>query len=92
MPQSHHALPTAMPSGEEAKRRAIEEAQATELSNLSAAEIQKASSLPGGKPSSAVHYEDTYFEDEDFDEEEAIHQLRTPQPTQKEVFPLTEDN
>ncbi|KAG8147703.1 hypothetical protein E2320_011884, partial [Naja naja] len=32
---------------------AIEEAQATELSNISAAKIQKASSLPRGKPSSA---------------------------------------
>ncbi|KAG8139044.1 hypothetical protein E2320_001818 [Naja naja] len=37
-------------------KQAIEEAQATKLSNVSTAEIQKASSFPREKPSSAVHY------------------------------------
>ncbi|KAG8136110.1 hypothetical protein E2320_009098 [Naja naja] len=68
-------------------KQAIEEAQAAKLSNLSAAKIQKASSLPGGKPSSAVHYEDTYFEEEDLKEEEEINCVRTPQPTQRRSLP-----
>uniref|UniRef100_A0A2D4HQ32 Retrotransposon gag domain-containing protein n=1 Tax=Micrurus lemniscatus lemniscatus TaxID=129467 RepID=A0A2D4HQ32_MICLE len=56
-------------------KQAIDEAQAAEMSNVSAAEIQKAS-LPSGKPSAAVHYEDTYFEGEDPEEEETINRLR----------------
>ncbi|KAG8128773.1 hypothetical protein E2320_015625 [Naja naja] len=51
-------------------KQAIEEAQAAKLSTLSAAEIQKASSLPRVKPGSTVHYEDTYFEDEYCEEEQ----------------------
>ncbi|KAG8124238.1 hypothetical protein E2320_019518 [Naja naja] len=73
-------------------KQAIEEAQAAKLSNLSAAKIQKASSLPGGKPSSAVHYEDTYFKDEDFEEEEEINCLKHLSPYREGVFPSIEDN
>ncbi|KAG8128757.1 hypothetical protein E2320_015558 [Naja naja] len=69
-------------------KQAIEEAQAAELSNVSAAAIQKASSLPWGKPSSAVHYEDTFFKDEDFEVEEEINHLRAPQPTQRRSLPI----
>ncbi|KAG8139199.1 hypothetical protein E2320_001980 [Naja naja] len=69
-------------------KQAIEEAQAAEPSNVSAAAIQKANSLPGGKPSSAVHYKDTLFEDEDFEGEEGINRLRTPQPMQKKSLPI----
>ncbi|KAG8141483.1 hypothetical protein E2320_007101 [Naja naja] len=49
-----------------------EEAQAAELSSVSAAAIQKAINLPGSKPSTAINYEDAAYEDEYLEEEEEI--------------------
>ncbi|KAG8123361.1 hypothetical protein E2320_018684, partial [Naja naja] len=51
-------------------KQGIEEAQAAELSSVSAAVIQRANSIPGSKPSTAVNYEDASCEDEYFEEEE----------------------
>ncbi|KAG8139180.1 hypothetical protein E2320_001944 [Naja naja] len=68
-------------------KQAIEEVQAAELSTLSAAVIQKSNSLPRMKPSSTVHYEDTYFEDDYFEEEEAVNHLKTPQSMQRRSLP-----
>ncbi|KAG8124050.1 hypothetical protein E2320_019444 [Naja naja] len=61
-------------------KQGIEEAQAAELSSVSAAAIQRANSLPGSKPSTAVNYEDASCEDEYFEEEEEVNRLRAPQP------------
>ncbi|KAG8132808.1 hypothetical protein E2320_010627 [Naja naja] len=63
-------------------KQGIEEAQAAELSSVSAAAIQKANNLPGSKPSTVVNYEDEFFE-----EEEEVNRLRTPQPFQKRRLP-----
>ncbi|KAG8142913.1 hypothetical protein E2320_006105 [Naja naja] len=68
-------------------KQGIEEAQAAELSSVSAAAIQKANNLPGSKPSTAVNYEDAAYEDEFFEEEEEVNHLRTPQPFQKRKLP-----
>ncbi|KAG8147419.1 hypothetical protein E2320_022974, partial [Naja naja] len=68
-------------------KQGIEEAQAAELSSVSAAAIQKANNLPGSKPSTAVNYEDAAYEDEFFEEEEEVNRLRTPQPFQKRRLP-----
>ncbi|KAG8123569.1 hypothetical protein E2320_018876 [Naja naja] len=68
-------------------KQGIEEAQAAELSSVSAAAIQRANSLPGNKPSAAVHYEDASCEDEYFEEEEEVNHLRAPQPFQQRRLP-----
>ncbi|KAG8133547.1 hypothetical protein E2320_011312 [Naja naja] len=68
-------------------KQGIEEAQAAELSSISVAAIQKANSLPGSKPSTAVNYEDAAYEDEYFEEEEEVNRLRAPQPSQKRRLP-----
>ncbi|KAG8128102.1 hypothetical protein E2320_015036 [Naja naja] len=54
-------------------KMAIEESQATELSMLSAAEIQGSNYTPVAK--AAVHYDDILFEGS-LDDEEDIHHLR----------------
>ncbi|KAG8125088.1 hypothetical protein E2320_020531 [Naja naja] len=53
-------------------KQGIEEAQAAELSSVSAAAIQKSINLPGSKPSTAINYEDAAYEDEYLEEEEEI--------------------
>ncbi|KAG8139620.1 hypothetical protein E2320_002394 [Naja naja] len=58
-------------------KQGIEEAQAVELSSVSAAAIQKAINLPGSKPSTAINYEDAAYEDEYLEEEEEVNRLRT---------------
>ncbi|KAG8136119.1 hypothetical protein E2320_009093 [Naja naja] len=69
-------------------KQGIEEAQAAELSSVSAAAIQKAINLPGSKPSTAINYEDAAYEDEYLEEEEEVNRLRTPRPFQKKRPPL----
>ncbi|KAG8139073.1 hypothetical protein E2320_001854 [Naja naja] len=69
-------------------KQGIEEAQAAELSRVSAAAIQKANNLPGSKPSTAVNYEDAVYEDEYLEEEEEVNRLRTPRPFQKKRPPI----
>ncbi|KAG8132458.1 hypothetical protein E2320_010311 [Naja naja] len=69
-------------------KQGIEEAQAAELSSVSAAAIQKANNLPGSKPSTAVNYEDAAYEDEYLEEEEEVNRLRTPRPFQKRRPPI----
>ncbi|KAG8125073.1 hypothetical protein E2320_020308 [Naja naja] len=59
-------------------KQGIEEAQAAELSSVSAAAIQKANNLPGSKPSTAVNYEDAAYEDEFFEEEEEHRHKELP--------------
>ncbi|KAG8125130.1 hypothetical protein E2320_020445 [Naja naja] len=56
-------------------KQGIEEAQAAELSSVSAAAIQRANSLPGSKPSTAVNYEEAAYEDEYLEEEEEVNRM-----------------
>ncbi|KAG8139410.1 hypothetical protein E2320_002177 [Naja naja] len=61
-------------------KTAIEEAQATEMSTLSAAEIQGSSSYPSGRTNAAIYYNEAISPD--FYDEEEIYHLKGSQPAQ----------
>ncbi|KAG8140499.1 hypothetical protein E2320_003209 [Naja naja] len=62
---------------------AIEEAQAAEMSNLSAAEIQGATSSPATKPNPTVHFEEI-TPDENLDYGEDVNRLTNRQQLQQQ--------
>ncbi|KAG8140155.1 hypothetical protein E2320_002872 [Naja naja] len=64
-------------------KMAIEEAQAAEMSNLSAAEIQGATSSPAAKPNATVHFEEI-TPDEILDYGEDVNRLTNRQQLQQQ--------
>ncbi|KAG8123485.1 hypothetical protein E2320_019117 [Naja naja] len=61
-------------------KMAVEEAQAAELSTLSAAEVQR---NPASKDNTAVHYDNVF--PEVLNEEGDVNHLRQPRPPQKKI-------
>ncbi|KAG8130559.1 hypothetical protein E2320_017292 [Naja naja] len=68
------------------QKAAIKEAQAVEMSTLSAAEIQGSSSCMDRRINAAVHYEEAICKDF-YDEEEEINCLKGPQQAQRRNNP-----
>ncbi|KAG8128010.1 hypothetical protein E2320_014890 [Naja naja] len=64
-------------------KMAIEEAQAAEMSNLSVAEIQGATSSPAAKPNATVHFEE-FIPDEFLDYGEDVNRLTNRQQLQQQ--------
>ncbi|KAG8138781.1 hypothetical protein E2320_001569 [Naja naja] len=64
-------------------KMAIEKAQAAEMSNLSAAEIQGATSSPAAKPNATVHFEE-FTPDEFLEDGEDVNRLTNRQQLQQQ--------